>query len=135
MTPRSNVQEAIDDLITEIFVRLTQELSGVGVEDPQESLYTTLCQVEEEWRAATQPKPGTELAGQSRETRIEAALSTLSGDERDALFLHLGRGMPCVEIARQTGVSRWAVLNDLVRAYGRLRLLLGDVDFRLIYRR
>ncbi len=74
-------------------------------------------------------------ASQDLETRIESVLQTLSADERDALFLHLGRGMRCAEIARQTGISRWSVLNDLVRAYSRLRLRLGDVDFRVIYRR
>ena len=55
------------------------------------------------------------------EQAVERALQCLTADQRDALFLHLGKGMTCLEIAQQTGVPREAVLNDLVRAYARIR--------------
>jgi hypothetical protein len=37
-------------------------------------------------------------------------------------------------IEQQTGVPREAVLNDLVRAYARVRLLLGDHKLREAHR-
>jgi RNA polymerase sigma factor (sigma-70 family) len=132
MTTSPNVREAIEDLVNEIFLRLTQELSDAALYDSPDSLRATLREMEEEWRKSTSAQSH---ASEAKELRIAAVLQTLSPDERDALFLHLGRGMRCAEIARQTGISRWAVLNDLVRAYSRLRLRLGDVDFRTIYRR
>ncbi len=135
MTPSPNVRDAIDDLICEIFLRLTQELSGVGIEDPQESVLTTLREVEQEWRTSTLASSKLKDSHRDRGERVKATLQSLSANEKDALFLHLGRGMRCAEIARETGVSRWAVLNDLIRAYCRLRLRLGDLDFSDIYRR
>jgi RNA polymerase sigma factor (sigma-70 family) len=60
------------------------------------------------------------------EHAIEAALQSLTPDQRDALFLHLGKGMTCLEIAQQTGVPREAVLNDLLRAYARMRKLMDN---------
>ena len=135
MTQSPNVRESIEDLVNEILLRLAQELSDAVLYDSPDSLRATLREVEKEWRTATLAKSAPGQAPQDLETRIESVLQTLSADERDALFLHLGRGMRCAEIARQTGISRWSVLNDLVRAYSRLRLRLGDVDFRVIYRR
>jgi len=133
MTTSPNVRDAIEDLVSEVFLRLTQELSDAVLYDSQDSLRATLRQIEEEWRTSTLAGQDPEQPNQDSETRIESALQTLSADERDALFLHLGRGMRCAEIAQQTGISRWAVLNDLIRAYSRLRLRLGDVDLRGIY--
>ena len=129
-----NVREAIADLVDEIFLRLTQELSDAVLYDSPDSLRATLRKVEEEWRAFALGGSNLEPRYQDPETRIEAALQSLSADEKDALFLHLGRGMRCADIARHTGVARCAVLNDLVRAYSHLRLWLGDVDLRAIYR-
>ncbi|MGH8237155.1 MAG: RNA polymerase sigma factor [Steroidobacteraceae bacterium] len=133
MNTNSHVRDALDDLARELFLRLTQELSGAAIDDPQESLCATLRQVEQEWRTSTPAPSGLDRARDDRTTRVEAVLQSLTADERDALFLHLGRGMRCAEIAKQTGISRWAVLNDLVRAYSRLRLQLGDEDLHLIY--
>lgn len=130
----SHVRGAIDDLAKEILVRLIQELAE-PIGDHSDSLFATLRELEREWRsfnAATTPLRR-ENDQDSPHLRIEAVLATLSVDQRDALFLHLGRGMPCAEIARQTGVSHLAVLNDLVRAYSRIRLLLADDDLKSIY--
>jgi DNA-directed RNA polymerase specialized sigma24 family protein len=126
------VQHAIDDLASEVFLRLAQELGDPAIEDPQGSLCATLLEIEEECRALAQGATTTS-SKRKRATapgQIERALQTLTADQRDALFLHLGKGMTCLEISHQTGVPREAVLNDLVRAYSRLRLLLGDDNLR-----
>jgi RNA polymerase sigma factor (sigma-70 family) len=130
-----HVLHAIDDLANEIFLRLRQELGDVAVDDPQGSLCTTLLEIEQECaainahEAAANPSRNLSMSKQV----IERVLDTLSPEQRDALFLHLGKGMTCLEIAQQTGVPRDAVLNDLVRAYARVRLALGDNKLRNLY--
>ena len=128
------VMHAIDDLTCEVFLRLAQELGDPAIEDPQGSLCATLLELEKEYRTLTQDPAGTD-APQNRAAapgQVERALRSLTPDQRDALFLHLGKGMTCLEIAHQTGIPRESVLNDLVRAYSRLRLLLGDDNLRRI---
>lgn len=131
-----NVLHAIDDLTNEIFLRLHQELGDVAVDDPQGSLCATLLEIEKECAAIN----ANETRGKSSSTRkkseqaIARALQSLTPDQRDALFLHLGKGMTCLEIAQQTGIPREAVLNDLVRAYARVRLLLGDDKLHSLYK-
>jgi DNA-directed RNA polymerase specialized sigma24 family protein len=98
------------------------------------ALWETLRDIEQEWRAVNFGSSATSTKPQERTAPIEAALDTLTPDQRDALYLHLGRGMPCAEIARQTNTPRIAVLIDLLRAYSRLRLLLGNDDFGDLFR-
>ena len=123
-----HVLHAIDDLTNEIFLRLRQELGDVAVDDPQGSLCATLLEIEKECAVINANEHGERSARSRKKTEqaIEHALQSLTADQRDALFLHLGKGMTCLEIARQTGIPREAVLNDLVRAYSRVRMLLGD---------
>lgn len=132
-----HVKDALEDLANEIFVRITQELAAPVSDNPEGLLCETLREVEKEWRSCSVAGPIQDhsSAADQLQPRIETALATLSPDQRDALFLHLGRGMPCGEIARQTGVPRIAVLNDLVRAYSRLRMLLTDLDLQNVYPR
>jgi hypothetical protein len=119
------VIHAIDDLANEVFLRLAQELGELEIEDPQASLCTTLLEIDKDYRALGQD-PLNLNSSVETSAHIEQALQALTADQRDALFLHLGKGMTVVEIAHQTGIPREAVLNDLLRAYSRLRLLLGD---------
>jgi DNA-directed RNA polymerase specialized sigma subunit, sigma24 homolog len=125
---KQDVKHAIDDLASEVFLRLSRELGDVAIEDPQGSLCTTLVEIEKECRTLAPAAP----AANSRTRRpkasnpVERALQALAPDQRDALFLHLGKGMTCLEISRQTGIPREAVLNDLLRAYSRLRMVLND---------
>jgi DNA-directed RNA polymerase sigma subunit (sigma70/sigma32) len=131
-----HVLHAIDDLANEIFLRLRQEIGDLAVDDPQGSLCATLLSIEREC-AAINANEAAENSTASRtkvQRSIERALQALSPDQRDALFLHLGKGMTCLEIAQQTGVPREAVLNDLVRAYARVRMLLGDDRLRSLYK-
>lgn len=122
-----HVLHAIDDLANEIFLRLRQELGDLADDEPQGSLSATLMEIESECAAidAGETAEKRPRSAKKSERAIEKALQTLTPDQRDALFLHLGKGMTCLEIAQQTGVPREAVLNDLVRAYARVRLLLG----------
>jgi DNA-directed RNA polymerase specialized sigma24 family protein len=126
------VQHALDDLASEVFLRLAQEIGSPAIEDPQGSLCATLLEIEKECRSlaedpetADPPQGGTKASKQ-----VEQALQSLTPDQRDVLFLHLGRGMTCLEISHETGIARESVLNDLVRAYSRLRLLLADDNLR-----
>ena len=125
------VLHAIDDLTGEVFLRLAQELGDPAIEDPQGSLCATLLAIEKDFRALEE---GTATADGPRKNptpgKVDSALESLTPDERDALFLHLGKGMTCLEISHQTGIPRDSVLNDLVRAYSRLRLLLADDNSR-----
>jgi DNA-directed RNA polymerase specialized sigma24 family protein len=131
-----HVLHAIDDLTNEIFLRLRQELGDVAVDDPQGSLCATLLEIEKECAAINVKEPRAKSSStlKKSEQAIERALQSLTPDQRDALFLHLGKGMTCLEIAQQTGVPREAVLNDLVRAYSRVRLLLGDDKLHSLYK-
>lgn len=131
-----HVLHAIDDLTSEIFLRLRQELGDVTVDDPQGSLCATLLEIEKECAAinASEPRAKSSSTRKKSEQAIERALQSLTPDQRDALFLHLGKGMTCLEIAQQTGIPREAVLNDLVRAYARVRLLLGDDKLHTLYK-
>jgi len=126
------VQHALDDLASEVFLRLAQEVGGPVIEDPQGSLCATLLEIEKECCALAQDPEGVDppQGGTKASKRVEQALESLTPDQRDALFLHLGRGMTCLEIAHETGIPRESVLNDLVRAYSRLRLLLADDNLR-----
>lgn len=131
-----HVLHAIDDLTNEIFLRLRQELGDLPVDDPQGSLCATLLEIEEDCAEINSSK-NVEKRSRRRtksEQAIERALQSLTADQRDALFLHLGKGMTCLEIAQQTGVPREAVLSDLVRAYARVRLLLGGDGLRSLYK-
>ena len=134
-----HVLHAIDDLTNEIFLRLRQELGDVAVDDSQGSLCATLLEIEKECAAISanesrgKPARSRRKNEQAIEHAIEHALQSLTPDQRDALFLHLGKGMTCLEIARQTGIPRESVLNDLVRAYARVRALLGDDKLQDIY--
>lgn len=123
-----HVLHAIDDLTNEVFLRLRQELGEVVLDEPQGSLCTTLLEIEKECATIdANERLGKSSRGRKKtEQAIEHALQSLTPDQRDALFLHLGKGMTCLEIARQTGIPREAVLNDLVRAYSRVRMLLSD---------
>ena len=131
-----HVLHAIDDLTNEIFRRLRQELGDVTVDDPQGSLCATLLEIEKECAAinASESRAKSSSSRKKSEQAIERALQSLTPDQRDALFLHLGKGMTCLEIAQQTGIPREAVLNDLVRAYARVRLLLGDDKLHTVYK-
>lgn len=130
-----HVLHALDDLTNEIFLRLRQELGEVAVDDPQGSLCATLLELEKECavinekESRAKPRRGRKKTEQA----IDRVLASLTPDQRDALFLHLGKGMTCLEIAQQTGIPREAVLNDLVRAYSRVRMLLGDERLNQIY--
>jgi DNA-directed RNA polymerase specialized sigma24 family protein len=126
------VKHAIDDLASEVFLHLAQELGDSAIEDPQGSLCATLLEIEKECRALAQDpaKADTLQNSTAAPGQVDRALQSLTPDQRDALFLHLGRGMTCLEISHQTGIPREAVLIDLVRAYGRLRLLLADDNLR-----
>lgn len=119
-----------------IFLRLQRELGDPAIDDSQGSLCTTLLEIEKDCAAINASKPAEKRSKTSSksEQAIEQALHMLTPDQRDALFLHLGKGMTCLEIAQQTGVPRDAVLNDLVRAYARGRLALGDDKVRNPYR-
>jgi DNA-directed RNA polymerase specialized sigma24 family protein len=128
-----HVVHAIDDLTNEIFLRLRQELGDLAVDDPQGSLCATLIEIEKECGAAS-PDDATQKRSRKTVQAVEHALQSLTADQRDALFLHLGKGMTCLEIAQQTGVPRAAVLNDLVRAYARVRLLMGGEKLRTLYK-
>lgn len=123
-----HVLHALDDLTNEIFLRLRKELGEVAVDDPQGSLCATLLEIEKECAATNEAESrGTPRRSRKKKERaIERVLHSLTPDQRDALFLHLGKGMTCLEISQQTGIPREAVLNDLVRAYSRVRMLLGD---------
>jgi DNA-directed RNA polymerase specialized sigma24 family protein len=125
ITPR--VLHAIDDLTNEIFLRLRQELGEQAVEDPQGSLCATLLEIEQDCAEINANEAADALASclTKSDEVIKRALQALTPDQRDALYLHLGKGMTCLEIAQQTGVAREEVLNDLVRAYARIRLLLS----------
>jgi DNA-directed RNA polymerase specialized sigma24 family protein len=126
------VKHAIDDLASEVFLRLREELGDPAVEDPQGSLCATLVEIEKECRTLAQEATigGSMKTGGQAPSQVERALQSLTPDQRDALFLHLGKGMTCLEISHQTGIPREIVLNDLVRAYSRLRLLLGNDNLR-----
>jgi DNA-directed RNA polymerase specialized sigma24 family protein len=128
------VMHAIDDVTCEVFLRLAQELGDPAIEDPQGSLCATLLEIEKECRAFAQDPAAPDAPRKRAAPRrqVEQALQSLTPDERDALFLHLGKGMTCLEISHQTGIPRESVLNDLVRAYSRLRLLLADDNIRNI---
>ena len=131
-----HVLHAIDDLTNEIFLRLRQELGELAIDDPQGSLCATLIEIEKECPSISANESGERRPGPltKSEQAVERALQCLTADQRDALFLHLGKGMTCLEIAQQTGVPREAVLNDLVRAYARIRLVLGDDKRRNLYK-
>jgi DNA-directed RNA polymerase specialized sigma24 family protein len=126
------VKHAIDDLSNEVFLRLAEELGDPVIEDPQGSLCATLAEIEKECRTLAQDATtgGSMKTGGQTPSQVERALQSLTPDQRDALFLHLGRGMTCLEISRQTGIPRRTVVIDLVRAYSRLRLLLDDDNLR-----
>jgi len=127
------VIHAIDDLTSEVFLRLAQEDGDPAIEDPQGSLCATLLDIEKECRAFAEDSTTSDPPQRRPKGRqVKQALQSLTPDQRDALFLHLGKGMTCLEISRQTGIPRESVLNDLVRAYSRLRLLLGDNNLREI---
>jgi DNA-directed RNA polymerase specialized sigma24 family protein len=128
------VQHAIDDLASEVFLRLAKELGDPAVEDLQGSLCATLVEIEKECRTLAQDattRRSMKTGGQTP-SLVETALQSLTPDQRDALFLHLGRGMTCLEISHQTRIPRGTVVIDLVRAYSRLRLLFGDDNLREI---
>lgn len=128
------VKHAIDDLSSEVFLRLAEELGDPAVEDPQGSLCATLVEIEKECRTLAEDAAtgGPMNTGDKTPSEVERALQSLTPDQRDALFLHLGKGMTCLEISDQTGIPRRTVVIDLVRAYSRLRLLFGDDDLREI---
>jgi len=131
---KAHVRRAMDDLAKEVFLRLAQELEDSAGDDEKMSLWKTSQDIEQEWKAFEGRATPTTIAGRERRmSRIENALETLTADQRDALYLHLGRGMTCAEIARQTNTPRAVVLSDLLRAYSRLRLLLGDEDLGDLY--
>jgi DNA-directed RNA polymerase specialized sigma24 family protein len=131
-----HVLHAIDDLTNEIFLRLRQEIGELAIDDPQGSLCATLVEIEKDCAAISVKEAAEKWSGPltKSERAIERALQGLTADQRDALFLHLGRGMTCLEIAKQTGVPREAVLNDLVRAYARVRLAFGDDKLRNLHK-
>lgn len=130
-----HVLHALDDLTNEISLRLRQELGEVAVDDPRGSLCATLLELEKESEALNESESGAKLRRGRKKTEqaIDRVLHSLTPDQRDALFLHLGKGMTCLEISQQTGIPREAVLNDLVRAYSRVRMLLGDERLNKIY--
>ena len=126
ITPR--VLRALHDLANEIFLRLQQEVGDLAVDDPQGSLCGTLLEIERQSGALN--SDGTVTASSDGPSTMESALQALTPDQRDALFLHLGKGMTCAEIADQTGIPRESILIDLVRAYAHVRLTLGKDSAR-----
>lgn len=123
----NRVRHAIDDLTNEMLRRLVQEVRGAPHGSLPGSLCATLLEIDAEHRALEGPNSKATNDRLRASSTLEQVLKALPPDEGDALFLHLGKGMTCAEIARQTGVPSGVVLNDLVRAYSHIRTLLGDL--------
>jgi DNA-directed RNA polymerase specialized sigma24 family protein len=67
-----------------------------------------------------------ELPGETAvAVQLKAAVEQLTSHERHVLLLHVNGGMTYWEIAGQLGMAEQAVLNDLSRAYSRLRVRLS----------
>jgi DNA-directed RNA polymerase specialized sigma24 family protein len=124
------VLHALDDLTNEILLRLQHEIGDVADNSPQSSLSMTLLEIERssEAQATTRLDATFPAERVERESAVERALQALTPDQRDALFLHLGKGMTCAEIAKQTGIPRASVLDDLVRAYAHIRRVLDEAN-------
>lgn len=89
-----HVLHAIDDLANEIFLRLQRELGDPAIDDSQGSLCMMLLEIEKDCAAINASKPAEKRSKtlSKSEQAIEQALHMLTPDQRDALFLHLGKG-------------------------------------------
>jgi RNA polymerase sigma-70 factor (ECF subfamily) len=69
--------------------------------------------------------PSARLRRQERRDRVRAALEALAEQDREVLVLRILEALPTRETAAVLGISEVAVRSRLVRALGRLKVLLG----------
>ncbi len=74
------------------------------------------------------PGPRTLTLGAEAQARIDAALATLSTDDRDVITLARVQGLPLQEIAERMGRTRNAVALLLSRALRKLKAAMGERD-------
>lgn len=121
---------ALDDLARELSLYLQRTSSSDPLtEDPRGSLCGALTGLETSF-----PQPA-QAASRKGSSPDGEAVNALPAQQRELLALHLGQGLTCLEIAERTQRAREAVLLDLVRAYGHLRLQLGGEGLSSIYGR
>lgn len=78
--------------------------------------------------AAPQPGPRTMTLGAEAQQRLDAALETLSADDREVILLARMQGLPLQEIGDRLGRTRNAVALLLSRALRKLKAAMGDEE-------
>lgn len=143
----------IDGLAQEVFERLQRDGDDAGVGDPQGYLLRVAADVANEWRDKARSRrprnPGSltevqlEPCEESENTaaralarkRLQAIVQSLPRRQSEVLLLHFQDGLTCGQIAQKQGRSHKAVLQDVTRAYGRLRFELELKDIVDTYER
>jgi RNA polymerase sigma-70 factor (ECF subfamily) len=74
------------------------------------------------------PGPRTLALGSEAQERLDLALATLAGDDREVIVLARVQGLPLSEIAERMGRTRNAVALLLSRALRKLKGAMGDGD-------
>ena len=143
--------DAADDLFQEVFLKLVKNPSACGEGDKFRAWLFTVARNAamdrfrrdaarreaplegEDGRpgpadliASAEPGPAEAFYGKERERRIEAALASLSEDQREVFYLRHYSQLSFREIAELLKVPIGTVLARMSRAAARLREKLGD---------
>ncbi len=130
------------DLAQEVFLRLLRIDEPDLIQHPRAYLYRVAINVIQEWRMRNQRfplqdgqdleqipdhhEPAADLEADEQAARVNAAVARLPALYRAVLKLRVTQGMTHNEVAAQLGLSPRMVKRYLIKAYARLRDLLGD---------
>jgi RNA polymerase sigma-70 factor (ECF subfamily) len=132
----------LDDVAQEVFLRLLRYDNVELIEYPQAYLFRMATNVAGEWSLRSRHRhphdarwlddlraesnPERELAQATAHQQLRQALAGLPPRQREVLRLHFGEGLARAEIAKLLETTERSVKRDLIRAYGRLRIVLDS---------
>lgn len=135
-------QAEAQDLAQEVFLRILRIDEPDLIQHPRAYLYRVAINVIQEWRMRNQRfplqddqdldqipdlhEPAADLEADEQAARVNAAVARLPALYRAVLKLRVTQGMTHNEVAAQLGLSPRMVKRYVIKAYARLRELLGE---------
>jgi RNA polymerase sigma factor (sigma-70 family) len=134
----------LDDVAQEVFLRLLRYNNVELIEHPQAYLFRMAINVVGEWNMRSRHRhphdarwlddlpaesdPEREVAQETAQRQLRLALADLPPRQREVLRLHFGEGLARAQIAERLETSERSVKRDLIKACGRLRIVLDSTS-------
>lgn len=128
----------LEDLAQEVYLRLLRVNRPELIKDPRSYIYRVALNVAEEWRLrAPQARshsaealaqlvsvddPEESAARREGQAAMRRAVESLPATTRDAILLHVTKGMTYEQVAAHMDVSRRAVKRYIANGYAALRI-------------